>query len=602
MEKINVKQTKWNLTPLFKGDNDPEMENKRKIVEQKSYEFINKWRDRDDYLKEPAILKEALDEYENWQRFYGADADREVYFWLRTEQDKNNAKLKARLNKVRNSSHKIQNDIQFFALKIARIPAQLQANFLAYEGLSDYKHFLEKLFAEAKYLLSEPEEKILNLKSVPAYLNWVNLTESFLAKEERKILLKTGKKQNKNFSEILSLTGDKNRKVRDSAAEALNDIFLKDIDIAEAEMNSILTDKKINDELRGMARPDLAMHIIDDIDSEVADSLAESVAARFDISRRYFRLKARLFGVKKLKYHERYVPYGEINKKYSYQEAADFVFDVFSKIDKDFAEIFRSFAENGQIDIYPAKGKAGGGFCFRHLLSQPTYILLNHTGNLKDVFDLAHEAGHGINNELMRRRQNALNFGTPLFTAEVASTFMEDFVLEELTKEAGNEERLAIMMTKLGDDVSAIFRQAACYRFESELHREIRSQGYLPKEKIGKMFQKHMAAYMGGAVKQSRGSENWWVYWGHIRRFFYVYSYVSGLLISKALQNSARKDREFIGKVKEFLSAGTSDSPKNIFRKMGIDISNKEFWNKGMDEVENLLNETEKLAKKLGKI
>jgi oligoendopeptidase F len=110
-----------------------------------------------------------------------------------------------------------------------------------------------------------------------------------------------------------------------------------------------------------------------------------------------------------------------------------------------------------------------------------------------------------------------------------------------------------------------------------------------------------MAAYMGDAVEQSPGSENWWIYWSHIRSFFYVYSYASGLLISKSLQHSVRKDPAFMGKVRDFLSAGLSDSPKNIFERLGVDISDEQFWNKGLDEVEELLNETITLAKKLGK-
>jgi oligoendopeptidase F len=157
-------------------------------------------------------------------------------------------------------------------------------------------------------------------------------------------------------------------------------------------------------------------------------------------------------------------------------------------------------------------------------------------------------------------------------------------------------------MQKLNDDVSSIFRQVACYRFEQELHQAYRSEGYLSKEKIGALFRKHMAAYMGDAVEQSPGSENWWVYWNHIRYFFYVYSYASGLLISKSLQAAVKKDATFIERVKVFLSAGLSDSPKNIFGNLGIDITDNLFWGSGLDEVERLLNETTRLAKHLGKI
>jgi oligoendopeptidase F len=158
------------------------------------------------------------------------------------------------------------------------------------------------------------------------------------------------------------------------------------------------------------------------------------------------------------------------------------------------------------------------------------------------------------------------------------------------------------MVLKLNDDVSTIFRQVACYTFEQELHHEYRQRGYLSKKEIGEIFRKHMASYMGDFVEQSRGSENWWVYWGHIRYFFYVYSYASGLLISKSLQHSAKTDPGFITMVKEFLSAGLSDSPKNIFGRLGIDITDQTFWEKGLDEVESLLEETTALAKKLGKI
>ena len=210
--------------------------------------------------------------------------------------------------------------------------------------------------------------------------------------------------------------------------------------------------------------------------------------------------------------------------------------------------------------------------------------------------------GHAVNSELMRENQNILNFGTGMSTAEVASTFMEDFVLEELTKEADEELKLILMVKKLDDDIKTILRQVACYNFEKELHNEFREKGHLSHEEIGKLFQKNMSAYMGNFVEQSEGSENWWIYWSHIRYFFYVYSYASGLLISKVMQSKVRENKEFISKVKEFLSAGRSKSPKDIFLDLGIDITKKEFWDSGLSEMEDLLKEIEDLAKKLGKI
>ena len=597
-----MKQITWNFKQLFESDNDRQIEEKRKIVEQKSYEFINRWKNRKDYLRDPAILKQSLDEYEGWKRNYGADGSEGYYFWLRTMQDQNNPDLKAKFNKIENFSKKIENDIQFFHLRIAKISGKHQKKFLEYDGLKDYKHFLERIFAESRYLLSEPEEKILNLKASTSYSNWVKMTSGFLSREEREVIAEDGRKNTKTFSEILSLMNSKDKKIRDSAAKAFNDILSKNVDIAEAEINSVLANKKIDDELRKVSRPDLARHISDDIDTEIVDTLIKSVSERFYISSRYYELKAGLMKVKKLKYHERNVEYGNINRKYSYKKSNKLIFRVFKNLDGKFADILAGFTGNGQIDVYPRKGKANGAFCAYQLISQPTYILLNHTDKLGDVLTLSHELGHGINNELIREKQNALNFGTPTSTAEVASTFMEDFVLQDLLKQADDELRLAIIIKKINDDVSTIFRQVACYKFEQELHQQFRQKGYLSKKEIGRLFRKHMSSYMGDFVEQSPGSENWWVYWDHIRSFFYVYSYAGGLLISKSLQNSVKDNPKFIKKVKKFLSAGLSDSPKNIFKKLGVDITDKSFWDRGLTEVENLLQEATKLAEKLGKI
>jgi oligoendopeptidase F len=307
-------------------------------------------------------------------------------------------------------------------------------------------------------------------------------------------------------------------------------------------------------------------------------------------------------GLRRLRYHERNVEYGSIRARYSFGDSIRLTGRVLKSLDPDFYGIFRGFVEGGHFDVYPRKGKTSGAFCAHNLKSQPTYILLNHTGRLHDVLTLAHELGHAINNELIRGRQHGLDFGTPLSTAEVASTFFEDFVLDEVLRKADDETRLSLMMRKLNDDVTTIFRQVACYRFEQELHHEFRQKGYLSKEEIGRLFRTHMAAYMGDAVEQSPGSENWWVYWGHIRSFFYVYSYASGLLISKSLQSSVKRDRSFIAKVKEFLSAGLADSPRNIFLRLGVDIGEPGFWNRGLDEVQALLDDARALALKLGKI
>jgi oligoendopeptidase F len=583
----------WDLSPLFKNDTDSDIIKKQKEAKRETNRFVKKWERRVDFLTDPSVLKQALDEYEIWQRFYGHNYREIYYFELRHAVNQENPKIKAKVNLAEELSQKLQNEIQFFELRVAKIDAKLQSGFLNYKPLSPYKHFLEKLFEAQKHLLTEPEEKIMNLKNSTSYSNWVRMTSAFLSKEER---------NGKNFSELMGLMNDKNKKVRDKAAESFNEILIKHIDTAEHELNSVLQNKKVNDELRIYIRPDKARHVSDDIETEVVDSVIKTITKHFNLSKRYYDLKAKLFGVPKLAYHERNVEYGNIDIKYQFKESVGIINRVMANLDKEFVDKFNDFLNEGRVDVFPKKGKRSGAFCVYGLITHPTYILLNYNNLLDDVRTFAHELGHGINDELMRKSQNSLNYGTPTSTAEVASTFFEDFVIQELQRQSDDKMKLTLNMVKLNQDISSIFRQIAFYNFETELHNNFRKTGYLSKEDIGKLFQKHMTSYMGDAVEQSKGSENWWVYVEHFRYFFYVYSYAMGLLISKSMQASVKMNPDYINKVKEFLSAGSSDSPKNIFSKLGIDITGKKFWEKGILEVENLLAETETLAKKLGKI
>lgn len=597
----NLQKT-WNLTPLFDGDNDKKMEEKRRELLAAAQKFVDKWKDRSDYLDDPIVLRKALDDYENWARNYGVSGDEGYYFSLRTSQNQSDDKLKQKANDIQNVALKISNDIQFFTHRIAKISPENHEKFLSAKELKSYKHFLEKIFESSKYLLSEDTEKALSLKSVSSVSNWVNMTSSFLSKEERNILDEDEKPKTASFAEIWSLVENKNKKVRQLAGKAINNILAKHSDVAVEEMNSILHDKKVEDELRGFSRPDLGRHLSDDIDTEVVDSLINAVSSRFDISRRFYELKCKYLGVRFLNYFEKSVEVGGLSKKFSYEDSVNIVYNAFSKLDPEFAQKFQEFVENGNIDVYAKKHKVSGAFCASDLITQPTYILLNHHGELTDVLTLAHEMGHGLNDEYIKKTQNALNADSPLSTAEVSSTFFEDFALEEILPDLSEEQKLAIMIMKLQEDIGTIFRQVACYQFEQELHKEFRIKSYLSKKDIGEIFVKHMKNYLGDKIVFRKGEENWWIHWSHIRSYFYVYSYASGLLISKSMQSAVRSDRGFISKVKEFLSAGCYDSPKDIFSKMGIDITQKEFWDKGLKEIEDLLTETEALAIKLGKI
>jgi len=588
----------WNFNTLTKVN----FAKKRQAIILAHDKFIAKWQKNRAWLKDPLTLQKALADFEILKESYSNGAEEAFYCWLRSEVEENNTEVKAKFNQVNDFVLSLENKLQFFELSLARLPKSIQAKFSRAKNLQAYKHYLEKIFATSPYLLSDGEEKLMRLKSQSSYYNWVKMTSEFLSAETAPVLTDSGKLVKKSLAEISTLSKNQNKKVRDDAATKLNQILVKNIKVGENELNSILADKKVNDELRHMSRPDLARHLSDDIDSATVDAMIKIVSDNFSVAKKYYQLKAKMFKVKKLKYHERSVSFGDAKVKYSYEKAKDLLRVVLSDLDPEFLKIFNNFDKQGLIDVYPRTGKTSGAFCAAESLSMPTFIMLNHNETLNDVLTLAHEVGHGINNEMMRQKQSALNFGATLATAEVSSTFFEDFILKNILRDCSDEVRLEILMEKLNNDVSTIFRQAALYLFEQELHQEFRAKGYLSAAEIGELFKKHMAAYMGDYVEQSKGAENWWLQWSHIRNYFYVYSYVSGLLISKHFQKKVAADKKFVEKVKYFLSAGLSESPRAIFAHMGININDGAFWQEGIKEIKDLLVEAETLAKKLKKI
>ncbi len=586
-------KTNWDFSPLFAGDDDPFIAECERGAILATKKFVEKWKERNDFLEQPKILKEALDEYGEWLSNHGANNRVFYYFHLRTELEQNNPELRARFNKTREVSIRLNNDIQFFTLRLAKIPSAKQQEFLQSPLLATYRQMLAKIFTEAKYLLGDEEEKIMNLQSETGYHNWVRLIESLIAKTS---------KDNHNFPELLATLSSTARADRDWAFRAVNKILAAQADVAEAEFNSVLGYKKINDELRGTGRPDELRLVSDNFDLQSADALLAAVTGNNPLAHRYYRLKAKALGRRSIKYYERTVPVGVNKQKYLFTEAVDLLRKVLSRLDSELLEIFETFLKNGQLDVFPKQGRADGAFCAHMRKADPTYILLNHTDQLRDVLTLAHEVGHGLNNELIKKAQPEIYFDTPVSTAEVASTFIEDFVLEEIGRNAeDDQQKFALLMAKLDDDMSSIFRQIAAYRFEQEIHAAYRQEGYLAKEKIGKIFLSHMRSYLGPTVTFPAGTENWWIYWSHFRNYFYVYSYASGLLISKALQSITRHEPKKIAAVKEFLSAGTSATPAEIFAKLGLDINRPKIWQEGLKEIENSVAEAETLFEALKK-
>jgi len=598
--------TNWDLSQLGTKIKDPNFTQERARVEKKINAFSKKWTKNKSYLSDEKVLVRSLRQYEELIADEDGDASNEGYYLgLRSALESDNPELKAAHKKYSDFYTPLSNKLTFYPLSLGTIDKKLQKQFLKSELLAPYHFFLKNIFNTAKHDLSEEQENLSSLLYGPMAGNWDDMTNQFLSQATEIVLVEEkGKLQEKemSFNQFLDLVNSPIQEVRDSAAVAANAVFERLGDVYEKEFNTFLERKQIFDKLRGYDRPDTYRHLADTIDTKTVDTMLSVVKKNLKLAQDYYKFKAKLMGKKQLAYHERNIPFGEVQETFTYTKSVEVVSRAFEKLDPEFHDAFRMFVEEGRVDVHPGKGKTGGAFCAGASKDTPTYILLNHSDDLGSLTTLAHESGHGIHNELMRPEQRPVYCGTSLATAEVASTFCEEFALREAVAGMDEEGQFVAMGESLNGHISSIVRQAVFYMFEQEIHEAYRKKGYLTKAEIGAIFSKHMKSYMGSGVSQDAGSENWWMYVGHFRRPFYVYSYASGEMISMALQNMIYDDPNNIEKVKNFLRSGQSDTSEKLFKQAGIDITKSQFWEQAFDQMRSDFKELKKTAKSLGKI
>lgn len=581
-------QTNWNLGLLYKGHNDPQIEKDMKAIEKAYGTFERKYRGKTDYLKNEKKLLQALTDFE--AIFLDTAVSKPLYYFQYHMDIHNDSASRAESTKLMSRLQKNENKIVFFELSLAKIPVAIQKKFLKSKKLSHYKYYLFNVFRRAKHDLSEPEEKVLGLKSIPAYVHWLTATEKILNKQTVPF---TGKDISlaEADQKIHDLPLKERRELHSATMKVLEGVS----EIAESEINAIVTDKKINDELRGYKEPYDATVMGYQNDSKSVKALVSVVTKNFSISHRFYSLKAKLLKIPNLEYSDRAVGIGTNVKEIKFDEAIKILKEVFGNADLKYLKILDSFLENGQVDVYPKVGKTGGAYC-SGAVNMPTFVLLNYTNTMDQVMTFAHEMGHAIHTELSKS-QTPLYQHYTISTAEVASTFFESLVFDAVFEKLSKEEQIYALHNKINDDIQTIFRQIACFNFEVDLHKGIRAKGAMTKDEIGELMNKHMGDYLGPITKMQKIDGNMFVSWRHIRSFFYVYSYAFGQLISKALYAKYKEDKSYIVKINKFLSAGGSDTPENIFKSIGIDVTKPDFWENGLKTIEGDIDRLEKLTK-----
>lgn len=579
----------WNLSLLYTSSNDPRIEEDMCAIERAYARFEKKFRGKD-FSSSPAVLAPALKTYVSLLEDVSSMRPL-LYFSYKRELNAHDHEAERMIQQYSERLKKAGNKVTFFDLALGKIPTKTQKDFLKDERLAPFTYHLVRIFKTAAHDLSEPEERLLTLLSSPAQSMWIDGVDKAVS---TRTVLHQGKKISLNEATALVShlhSAPKRRALWRAVIESLKTIS----EFSESEINALYTKKKITDELRGFVQPYEATVLGYENDLRSVETLVAAVTKAFPLAHRFYRLKKKLLGLGELTYADRAAPLDGVKMQYPFPEAARLVGTAFGEAHPRYQEILNRFIESGQIDVHSRPGKSGGAFCSSSH-GNPTYVLLNHTGDFNSVLTLAHEMGHAIHGERSKAAQPILYEDYSTSVAETASTFFEGYVFEHLTKTLSEKERRVVLHNRIQDDIATIFRQIACFNFERELHTLVRTKGWVPKEEIAALLNTHMHAYLGDAVTLSPEDGYFFVTWSHIRRPFYVYSYAYGQLVSKALLARTKQDPRYIEKVDAFLCAGSSDTPERIFKQSGIDTLSPDFFAEGLVSIARDIDELERLA------
>jgi len=522
------------------------------------------------------------------------------YASLRFAVDTADPAIGALLQHVQERATALQTTLLFFELEWAALDDERAEALLADPGLAFCAHHLRSERRYRPYLLSEPEEKILNEKAISARSAWTRLFAELMSSLEVTV---PGEDAAVSLEQALARLSGPDREQRRAAAAAVTEALQPGLRTRASIYNTLLHDKAVDDRLRGYPHWLASRNLANEASDASVEALVGAVRARYDIPQRWYRLKARLLGVERLADYDRAATVATADEHYAWAEARALVLDAYGSFSPELSALAQRFFDERWIDAPVRPGKRGGAFCSYTVPSAHPYVLLNYTARRRDVLTLAHELGHGVHAALAAP-QGVFHQGTPLTLAETASVFGEALTFGRLLEAAATpESRLALLAESIEGAIATVFRQTAMHRFEQLVHTARREEGELSVERFSDLWSETQEELFGDAVELTDGYRAWWSYIPHfVNSPGYVYAYAYGQLLALSVYQRYRDEGAgFASDYLRLLSAGGSMAPEQLGRIVGIDLADPGFWDSGLALVEQQLVAAEQAAHDAGR-
>jgi oligoendopeptidase F len=604
----SAEDTRWDLSVFYTGLHDPQIEADLIELEQRSEKFRTKYMGNLAQDLGPAIL-----EYSEIDMLYGKIV---VYLSLMQSTEVSNPEIKAKLSESDNRTSRIQGKyLTFFELEVTALEDVFLSSLYAKDPIvARHRPWVENLRRFRSHKLSESVEAALTTRSPFGPSAWNEFYEEVLSdteftyKEEKKTLAEI-------WHEIERSRNDVERsEILAEIHRGLGGHFLK---YSAQSLYVNIGKKQVEDAERGYANPMSMRNKANRISDEIVEALHVSVMRKGgELARRYYRLKTKLLGLKKLRWSDRNAVLPSASTaEMPFGEAMQIVHDAYASFSPTLAGIVDSFFKEKRVDVPAMKTKRQGAFSSSVIVpgnKVHSFTFLNYLGSPRDVMTLAHEVGHGVHAMLAGDAQGPLMFGAPIAYCETASVFGEMLTFEFLKKRIAGDKAplLALTTEKIEDSLNTIVRQIGMSNFERRIHGM--DEAYSVWTPIRKLSPDEMNEIWVRTLKEMYGdegdiftyqhAERLWSYVHHFHTPFYVYGYAFGEMLTQSLfAQRASLGERFEPLYLDLLRAGGTKDAIELLEPFGLDPRDPNFWMNGLDKsLGNLIGEAEELSRHAG--
>lgn len=485
----------------------------------------------------------------------------------------------------------LQNRLLFFELWWQSIDEKNAARLL--DGCGDMRYHLETIRRYTPHTLTEPEEKIINIKNVTGR-SAVNTLYDVVTNGLTFRLKVGGKTKVLNREGLMTYVRSPKAAVRQAAYQELYRVFSAQRDVLGEMYKTLVNDwKSENVGLRRFASPIAARNLGNDVPDSAVDVLLSVCAENADLFQQYFKLKARICGIKAMSRYHLYAPHRTDVKKYRYADAVNMILEAYRGFSPRMADLAQQVFTDRHIDAPTRPGKLGGAFCYSVVPGLTPYVLLNYTGDARDIATMAHELGHAVHG-MLAAHHSVFTFHSTLPLAETASVFGERILSDALMQQESNKKiRQGLLLSQLDDIYATVLRQAYFVRFERTAHQMI-AEG-ATGEQLAQTYMSELRQQFGKAVKVPDEFQWEWLTIPHIYASpFYCYAYSFGNLLVLALYRTYQQEgHAFVPQYLDLLASGGSMSPERILASVNVDMTSKAFWQSGFTTIRDMIGQLE---------